>query len=123
MMNTEGETIRVLLNWIIPASLVATVIKLATKMLAKDVTVTGAILTTIISMLMGIIVGSVVYLAFSVPDSEENVDAIWKAIVATSFSSIVSDRLSHWFVYGFEIDKAMNAIVKIVLNKIKKFIG
>lgn len=110
---TEPEGIwRIILNWIIPTSLGMTIVKVATKMLRNDVTFIGALLTSIISILVGVIVGSIIYFV---------TEGIWQALVATSVSSVMGDRLANWFVYDFKIDKAMTEIWNMIFIKIKKF--
>ena len=110
---TEPEGVwRIILNWIIPTSLGITIVKVATKMLKNDVTIMGALLTSIISMLMGVIAGNIIYLV---------TDELWQTLVATAFFTVIGEHLANWFVYEFKIDKAMTEISGLIINKIKKF--
>lgn len=90
-----------------------TVVKVATKMLEDKVTLTGALLTSIISILTGVIIGSIIFFV---------TEGIWQSLVATSVSSLLGERLGHWFVYDFKIDKALNEVSNIILDRIKKFL-
>ena len=121
-MNTENEAWRVIVTWLLPASISFTIIKIATQMLVKDVTWTGAILTFIISILFGIIPGAIIYFIVHDGGDHENVTAIWSSLITTSIITMLAERLSSWFVYGFEIDKAMNAIASLFFDKLKRIL-
>jgi len=122
MVNPEEETWRVILNWLIPSAFAISIIKVATKMLSKDISWTGAILTTIISVMTGVVVGSIVFFALFQHDAVYNVSAMWKALAATSVASLMGERLGHYFIYDFEIDKAFNEIMGSIVERIKKLL-
>lgn len=113
MLNSEDEAIRILLKWLLPTAISAAVIKIATKMLVKDISWTGAILTSIISILMGVMVGMMVQMAWGLLPS----------LIATSVCSLIGEKIGNWIVYSFEWDKAFNEFAKAILNKIKKWLS
>ena len=113
MIKPEDEDVwRVILNWIIPTSLGMTIIKVATKLIEKDTTVTGIVLTSLISLCSGIIIGAIIFMATN--------GGMWQALSATSFATLLGERVGHWFIYDFKIDKALNEISSLILEKIKK---
>lgn len=111
-MNTtpENDFLRVLLNGIIPASFVAAMVQVLARKLKREVTWTGAILTALVSLLLGVLVGSLIMLKFGE----------WPGLVASSVASLLGRELSFWIVYDFKVDKAMNEIAKAAVERIKK---
>lgn len=111
---------RIIINWITPLAAAMSVVKLATKMIVKDLTWSGAILTGIISVLMGIAAGSITYIANIEFINQENMTALWRSLFMTSAMTFVGEKFSTWFVYGFEIDKALDSIAKAFVEWLKK---
>ena len=108
-MNQENEFMKALFNIVIPSALAGAVVQIATRMLKKDITFTGAVLTLIIAGGMSIPIG--IYLYF------ETTPATCAAL--TSFSGMFSRDLARWIVYGSKIDKALDSVVGAVVQWIK----
>lgn len=111
-MNTspDNDFFRVLLNGIIPASFLAAMVQVLTRKLKHDITWTGAVLTGLLSLMLGVLIGSLVMLKFG----------DWYGLVASSISSLLGRELSYWFIYDFKIDKALNEVANYAIEKIKK---
>ncbi|MCP4987908.1 MAG: hypothetical protein GY928_18205 [Colwellia sp.] len=112
MINPENEFVKALINIVIPAALAGAVVQIATRMLKRDITFIGAILTLIIAGCFSIPVGMYFYY---------NSTPVTCAAI-TSFTGMFSRDLAKWIVYGAKIDKGLNTIWNAIIDWIvKKF--
>lgn len=119
MATEENNWIRIVLNWITPIVGMMTVVKMATKLIVKKASWPVAFLHAIISLLMGIATGGVTYIAYVEDINEISTDALWVCMVAASIMTFIGEKISHWFVFGFEIDKALDCLVQSFFQWLK----
>lgn len=110
MLNPENEILRALINYVLPSAIAGAVVQIATRVLANDLTFTGAILSISIALGVAIPLGLSVYFKWGLE----------AAIITASVSSLISRDLAGWFVYGIKLDRALNTIIKAVVDKIVK---
>ncbi len=101
MVNPENEFLKALMNIVIPSALAGAVVQIATRMLKKDITFTGALLTLIIAGCFSIPIGMYLYYTTSP----------MKCAALTSFTGMFSRDFARWVVYGAKIDKGLNSIL------------